>query len=76
MAAVIEADEKGGILLPREFRRMIKSKRFIVTAIGNKLELQAIKSASELRGKYKNLIKLEWEELEEKGEDFANKGRR
>lgn len=76
MTAVIEADKKGRILLPREFRRRMKSKRFKVIAVGDKIELQAIKSASELRGKYKNLIKLEWEELEEKGEDFVAEGRR
>ena len=76
MAVVIEADKKGRILLPREFRRRVKSKRFKVTTAGDKLELQAIKSASELRGKYKNLIKLEWEELEEKAEDLVSEGRR
>jgi DNA-binding transcriptional regulator/RsmH inhibitor MraZ len=72
MAAVIEADKKGRILLPREFRRRNKSKRFKMTILGDKIELQAIKSPSELRGKYKNLIKSEWEDLEAKGEDFVN----
>ena len=76
MVAVVAIDEKGRILLPREFRKKIKTKRFTVTSHGEKIELEPIKTVSELRGKYRDLIKSEWEELEEQGEAYVDSRKR
>jgi bifunctional DNA-binding transcriptional regulator/antitoxin component of YhaV-PrlF toxin-antitoxin module len=76
MSIVVEADEKGRILLPMEIRRRIRAKRFRVTTRGESIELQPLKSPDVLQGKYRRLIKLEWEELEERSEDFVAKGQR
>ncbi len=76
MSAVVEADEKGRILLPAEIRRRLKTKRFKVTSKGNRVELEPLTAVEELRGKYRSLIKSEWDELEEKAEDLISKGRR
>lgn len=76
MSAVVESDEKGRILLPIELRRKFKAKRFKVTTDGRYIELQPIAGIEGLRGKYRNAIKSEWEELEEKGEEFVGTNRR
>jgi len=76
MTVVVEADEKGRILIPLEFRRRIKAKRFKVSTHGEKIELEPIKSPNELRGKYRQLIRSEWEDLEEKGEELVRAGDR
>lgn len=76
MDAVVEADEKGRILLPLEIRRRFKAKRFKVTAKGDRLELEPLPSIEALKGKYRKLIKSEWDELEEKAEELVSKGRR
>jgi bifunctional DNA-binding transcriptional regulator/antitoxin component of YhaV-PrlF toxin-antitoxin module len=76
MEVVVEADEKGRILLPLEMRRKLKTKRFKVTEKENRLELEPLANVEGLRGKYKHVIKWEWDELEEKAEDLVSKGRR
>ena len=76
MEAVVEADGKGRILIPAEIRRRYGSNRFKVTVKEGHMELEPLVEAGELRGKYRNLIKSEWSELEERGEDFVANGRR
>lgn len=76
MAAVVEADEKGRILLPVEMRRKFRAKRFKVTAKKGRLELEPLAGVEELRGKYRHIIKSEWDELEENAEELVSKGRR
>ncbi len=76
MSIVVEADEKGRILLPAEMRRRAGSKRFKVVAVKDHLELHPLPSVQSVKGKYKNVIKGEWEELEEKGEEFVTKRKR
>ncbi len=76
MSAVVEADEKGRILLPAKIRRRLKTKRFKVTSKGNRVELEPLTAVEELRGKYRSLIKSEWDELEEKAEELISKGRK
>lgn len=76
MSAVVEADDRGRILLPLEMRRKFKTKRFKITAKKNHLELEPLQRVEELKGKYKNIIKFEWEELEEMGEKFVTENRR
>ncbi len=49
MSVVVEADERGRILLPAEIRRKIHTKRFKVTMKQNHVELQPLKSVEELK---------------------------
>jgi AbrB family looped-hinge helix DNA binding protein len=76
LSVVVETDEKGRILLPAEIRRRFATRRFKVTAKGDHLELEPLSTVEELKGKYRNIIKSDWERLEEKGEDFVSKRRR
>jgi hypothetical protein len=57
-------------------RRELQSNRFKVTEKGGRLELEPLPRARDLRGKYRKLIKTDWEELEERGEEFVSKQRR
>jgi len=76
MGVVVEADEKGRILIPAEIRRRAGTRRFAVTVVGEHIELHAVLSARSVKGKYKDIIKGEWEELEEKAEELVTKQRR
>jgi bifunctional DNA-binding transcriptional regulator/antitoxin component of YhaV-PrlF toxin-antitoxin module len=76
MSIVVEQDEKGRILLPLEIRRKFRTKRFKIVPKKEKLELEPLPELSDLRGKYKQIIKREWEELEERSEEFVTKGKR
>jgi bifunctional DNA-binding transcriptional regulator/antitoxin component of YhaV-PrlF toxin-antitoxin module len=76
MSAVVEADEKGRILLPIEMRRKFGTRRFKVSAKGDHLELEPLATVEELKGKYRSLIRSEWEELEEKSERLVSQCRR
>jgi len=76
MSVVVEADEKGRILLPIEVRRRFKAKRFKITAKDGKIELQPLAGVKELKGKYRRIIPAEWDELEEMGEAYVSAGNR
>jgi len=76
MSAIVEADEKGRILLPIEVRRKFNARRFEVTAKGEEIVLKPVARLEELKGKYREIIKADWEELEEKGEALVESGRR
>ncbi len=76
MSVVVSEDAKGRLLLPVEIRRRVRAKRFRVTMRGETIELQPVASLRELKGKYRDVIKGDWEELEEKGEEFAASGKR
>jgi bifunctional DNA-binding transcriptional regulator/antitoxin component of YhaV-PrlF toxin-antitoxin module len=69
MSVVVESDERGRILLPSEMRRKFKTRRFKITAKKNHLVLEPLKDIAQLNQKYKNLIKSDWEVLEEEGEE-------
>jgi bifunctional DNA-binding transcriptional regulator/antitoxin component of YhaV-PrlF toxin-antitoxin module len=76
MSAVVEADEKGRILLPIEMRKRFATRRFKVTPKGDRLELEPLAPVEALKGKYRNVIKSEWEQLEDKAESLVSQGRR
>jgi hypothetical protein len=76
MSAVVEADEEGRILLPLEMRRRLRANRFKTTEKGDHLELQPLARVEELRGKYRQVIRSECEELEDKAEEFVSDGKR
>ncbi len=76
MSVVVEVDAKGRILLPIEARRKFRSRRFKITTMEDTLELRPLPSADEVRGKYKSVIKSDWDELEERTEELVSRGRR
>ena len=71
MSAIVELDEKGRVLIPAEIRRKVRSRRFKVSTKGNLLELEPLESLEDLRGKYRDRIRSDWDELEEKSEDLV-----
>ncbi len=73
MSSIVELDDKGRVLIPAEIRKRFRSRRFKVSARGNVVELVPLATVEQLRGKYRRLIRTEWEELEEKGEELAAK---
>jgi len=73
MAAIVELDDKGRILIPAGIRRRVRSRRFKVTTSGGRVQLEPLVEVTELRGKYRARIKAEWVELEEKGEEYVTK---
>jgi bifunctional DNA-binding transcriptional regulator/antitoxin component of YhaV-PrlF toxin-antitoxin module len=73
MSAIVELDEKGRVLIPAEIRNKIRSRRFKVSTRGKVVELEPLPSLDQLRGKYRDLIKEGWEELEEAGEEFVTR---
>ena len=75
MSAFVEVDEKGRILLPIGLRRRLRARKFKVTAKGTKIELEPVADVRELKGKYREVIASEWEELEERGEELVSAGR-
>ena len=76
MSAVVEADERGRILIPAEMRRKFKASRYKITARKDHLELEPLQDVDELYLSFASVIKSDWEKLEEKGEEFVSKGRR
>ena len=74
--AMVEADGKGRILIPLEIRRRMGTSRFEVVVVEEHLELYPVPSSRSVKGKYKDVIRGEWEELEEKAEELlAKRGR-
>lgn len=76
LSAIVEVDEKGRILIPAEVRKHLHSKRFKVTTSRDRIELEPLPAPEDLRGKYRKVIRREWEELEEMGEKYVENGRR
>ncbi len=76
MSTVVEMDEKGRILLPREMRKNIRSRRFEVSSEKDVIKLVPLPDVESLRGKYRKLIKYDWNELEERAERFVAIGKR
>ncbi len=73
---MVEADDRGRILIPIEIRRRLGAKRFKVTERSGKIELEPVENLGALKGKYRSMIRAEWDELEEKGEGLVQSGQR
>jgi bifunctional DNA-binding transcriptional regulator/antitoxin component of YhaV-PrlF toxin-antitoxin module len=71
--SVVELDDKGRVLIPAEIRRRVKATRFKVSVRGNVVELEPLDRVESLRGKYRDVIRHDWEELEEMGEEYVTK---
>lgn len=76
MGKTVELDKRGRLLLPAEIRNKIKSKRFLLKESGEKLELEPLPKAEEVKGKYKDLLEKDLEGLEEDQEKFVKQGDR
>jgi len=76
MEIVVEMDSKGRLLVPAEVRREIKSRRFTLRVHGDKLELEPIANPDKVKGKYRGLLRVSLEELEEEQEKFVLEGKR
>ncbi|KPV65260.1 MAG: hypothetical protein AOA65_0295 [Candidatus Bathyarchaeota archaeon BA1] len=73
---VVELDRKGRILLPAEIRKIVKAHRFELKVEKGRIELLPLPDPTHVKGKYKDLTKMSWDELEEKAEQFVVEGRR
>jgi bifunctional DNA-binding transcriptional regulator/antitoxin component of YhaV-PrlF toxin-antitoxin module len=76
MSVVVEADERGRILIPSEIRRRFKTRRYKMTPKKDRVELEPLEDVDDLYLKFAKKIKSDWETLEEKSEEFVSKGRR
>lgn len=63
MDFVVELDDRGRILIPRELRKSLPSHRMILKKLGNDLLLSPLPDPRSLKGKYR--IKRSIEEIEE-----------
>ena len=69
----VELDPKGRVLIPAEIRRELKVRRFRAKVSHGKIVLEPIIKAESVRGKYKGLLKVSTEELEERQERFLKR---
>jgi bifunctional DNA-binding transcriptional regulator/antitoxin component of YhaV-PrlF toxin-antitoxin module len=76
MAVEVEMDSKGRVLLPATVRREVKARRFSVDVKGGRILLEPLPDPENVRGKYRKLLKVSMEELEESQEKFLTSGRR
>ena len=74
--ATVELDEKGRVHIPASVRRELKSRRFKLSLDKGRILMEPVERAESVRGKYKGLIRVNMEELEEAQERFVTAGRR
>jgi DNA-binding transcriptional regulator/RsmH inhibitor MraZ len=72
----VEMDEKGRVHIPSWVRRELKSRRFTLSVKGGRLLMEPVKPPATVRGKYKGLLKIGIEELEEAQERFVTAAKR
>jgi len=66
----VELDPKGRVLIPAVIRRELKVRRFRAKVSHGKIVLEPIIKAESVRGKYKGLLRVNMEKLEEQQEKF------
>ncbi len=74
--ATVELDDKGRVHIPAAVRRDLKARRFKLSLEKGKIIMEPVKSPETVRGKYRGLIKVSLEEMEEAQERFVTAGRR
>ena len=74
--ATVEVDDKGRVHLPAAVRRELKARRFKLSLERGRILMEPVKSLETLRGKYKGLVKVSIETLEEAQERLVTGGRR
>ena len=72
----VEVDEKGRVQIPASVRREMKSRRLKLSFEDGRILMEPVKSLEAVRGKYKGLIKVSIEQLEEDQERYTAAGRR
>ena len=74
--ATVELDEKGRVHIPASVRRELKARRFKLSLDKGRILMEPVERAEAVRGKYKGLLKVNIEELEESQERFVAADRR
>ena len=69
-------DEKGRVHIPADARRELKARRFKLSLEKGRILMEPVKSHDTVRGKYKGLLRVSLEEMEEAQEGFVAAGRR
>ncbi len=72
--ATVEIDEKGRVYIPASVRQELKARRFKLSLDKGRILMEPVQAAETVRGKYKGLLKVSMEELEEAQEGFLAKG--
>lgn len=72
----MELDEKGRVHIPSSVRREVKTRRFNLYVKGGKILMEPVRDPATVKGKYKGLMRVSVEELEEAQESFITAGRR
>ena len=75
-AVTVELDDKGRVHIPSSVRREVKTRRFNLYVQGGKILMEPVKAPMTVRGKYKGLIRVSVEQLEEAQESFVTAGHR
>jgi len=75
-AVTVEIDEKGRVHIPANVRREVKARRFTLSLEAGKILMEPVKSPALVKGKYKGLLKVTMEELEQAQERLVTAGRR
>jgi DNA-binding transcriptional regulator/RsmH inhibitor MraZ len=74
--ATVELDDKGRVHIPADIRRELKARRFKLSLEKGRILMEPVKPAEAVRGKYKGLLKVSVEEMEEAQERFVTAARR
>ena len=74
-AVTAELDEKGRVHIS-SVRREVKTRRFNLYVKGGKILMEPVRAPATVKGKYKGLMRVSVEELEEAQESFVTAGRR
>lgn len=72
----MELDDKGRVHIPADVRRELKARRFKLSLEKGRILMEPVKLPEAVKGKYKGLLKVSVEELEEAQERFVAAGRR
>ncbi len=75
-AVTVELDDKGRVHIPSSVRREVKTRRFNLYVQGGKILMEPVRAPTTVRGKYKGLIGVSVEQLEEAQESFVTAGHR
>ncbi len=75
-AVTVEMDEKGRVHIPAAVRREVRARRFTLSLEEGRILMEPVKSPALVKGKYKGLLKVTMEELEEAQERLVTAGRR
>ena len=74
--ATVEVDDKGRVHIPADVRRELKASRFKLSLWKGRILMEPVQSPEMVRGKYKGLVKVSLESLEEAQERLVTRGKR